>query len=154
MCLDWNQGENGSKEHQRKTFENVQKKQSLMISFWFTFLIGSFFQRMQKIPIMIFYPFNIYIEIYYDIFIFEPYKECSRFDLLKLVILSTWISSVGAAAFSIESTQCPDSRTIGCIPGMFAIRWSKNIPRMIFNNKYLFQPIWRKALEYLVLEIL
>lgn len=33
MCLDWNQGENGSKEHQRKTFENVQKKQSLMISF-------------------------------------------------------------------------------------------------------------------------
>lgn len=62
----------------------------------------------------------------------------SRTEVLKLVILSAWISSAGGAAFSAGegAVACEDARTIGCIPSHLVPTFGVPAPRSLLNSRF------------------
>lgn len=60
--------------------------------------------------------------------------ERNRTEILKLVILSAWISAAGGAAFS--TSKCPDGNTIGCISPGLRDTFGSPAPRSVLNSRF------------------
>jgi len=63
-------------------------------------------------------------------------KSTSRTELLKLLILSAWISSAGGAAFSTSGVACEDQRTIGCLPSHLVDTFGVPAPRTLLRSRF------------------
>lgn len=63
--------------------------------------------------------------------------EKNRTEILKLIVLSAWISAAGAAAFTTAGgATCEDRATIGCLPPNLRESFGIPAPRALLNSRF------------------